>query len=295
MTVSERFFTLLGRTNLTEKDVEQFAGHKATVKRRLETVFPSSTIVQMGSQTRGSEVRGSSDIDLLLSMPRESVRWGDKYKRSDTVLTEVRQQLEARYTQTAVDRDGQAIAISFGGGQYIIEVVPGFYWEPDANNNNYPTYYIPDGGGGWMKTGPQTHNKFIAEADARSGGKLKNVAKLLKWWRVCRTPNVALNSFHVELLLAQEGTCAGVKSYQRCLRDVFVMLFRRECRGLQDPCGVAGLVKACDTEPKREKTQASVNDSAWYAQQAIEAEDAGKITDAYQRWDQTFNGQFPKS
>lgn len=146
-----------------------------------------------------------------------------------------------------------------------------------------------------MKTGPQTHNKYIQSADARSTGKLKNVAKLLKWWRICRSPSIPLNSFHVELLLAQEGPCVGVKSYQSCLYEALLLLYRRECRGLQDPCGVAGLVKACDSESKRTRTQAAIHDSAWHAEKAIEAEAAGKISEAYGRWDQVFNGSFPKS
>lgn len=295
MSVSDRFSTLLSRTDLTDVDVQQFASHKATVKTRLSTVFPASTVVQMGSQTRGSEVRGSSDVDLLLAMPRDSVRWGEKYKRSDAVLKEVKAQLEDRYTQTSVDRDGQAIAISFGDGKYVIEVVPGFYWGPDANNNNYPTYCIPDGAGEWMLTGPQTHNKYINDADTRSGGKLKNVAKLLKWWRICRSPNIPLNSFHLELLMAQENTCVGVKGYQQCVYDALLLLYGRECRGLQDPCGISGLVKACDSDAKLKRTIATVNDSAWYAQKAIEAEKAGKISEAYERWDQAFNNYFPKS
>lgn len=103
-----------------------------------------------------------------------------------------------------------------------------------------------------------------------------------------------MNSFHVELLLAQANVCSGIKTYGQCLFDAFQLLADRECRALQDPIGISGLVRAANTEAKREKVQAAVADSAFHAVKALLAEAQGDTREAVDQWDLVFDGNFPR-
>jgi len=293
VTIGRLFNTLLFRTHPSAADLTRIASHRYTVTRRLKSAFTTNKVETIGSFCRQSMVRGSSDIDLLLVLNANELRWGGRIKDSDTVLNAVRVDLQDRYTNTEVGRDGQAITIYFNDGQYPVDVVPAFYRGPGANN--YPIYYIPDGDGGWMVASPQIHNKYISDQDRRSGGKLKNVAKLLKFWRSCRTSSIPLNSFHVEILLAQHELCIGPKSYAQCLADAFTLLSGRQSRAIQDPNNVSGLIKSANTEAKLQVVNSSVSASAEQSRRALAAEDEGNIQEAFRQWNMVFNDNFPRS
>lgn len=294
MTVAARFIKLLGRIAPSPRDNLVYRVHEQTVKRRLETAFQTNRVVRIGSYARGSSIRATSDIDLMLILKRDEVRWGDGWKTSPTVLGNVRDELLRRYPRTDVVRDVHAVVVRFADNQHPVDVVPAFYLQ-HGGVKNYPVYMIPDGEGWWMPTSPHAQNKFIKDADERSRGKLKRVAQLIKFWRRCREPHIPLNSFHVELLLAIENICVGPKGYAVCFRDALVTLANRKYRALQDPLGISGLIPAAYTEDKRQRSLAAVIASANHAYKALIAEGQGRIAEAIRQWDIVFNYQFPKT
>jgi predicted nucleotidyltransferase len=295
MSISSLFQSLLARIEPTARDEEKFNSHKHTVSRRIEATFAISRVQLIGSYARGSAISGSSDVDLLAILRKEEIIWGNQRKLSNTVLNNMREQLQDRYNRTEVGRDGQAVVVSFDDGEYPVDVVPSAWVRAEPRLHNYPVFIIPDGAGDWIETSPEAHNRYIANEDEKSGGKLKYVAKLFKFWRACRTPNVPLNSFHVELLLAQEGICIGVKSYAQLLSSLFDLLLGRGCRALQDPLEISGLVKAANTVAKQEQALAVVAASAERAQKAVYAEALGENKEAFRLWNLIFNDQFPRS
>lgn len=238
MAIANCFSSLLTKIEPRDKDIQLYERHKGSVTRRLETVFNTNRVEQIGSYSRGSAIRDTSDIDLMLILSVSEVRWGEGWKTSTTILNQVRSQLQDRYFSTEVGRDGQAVVVRFADNKHPVDVVPAVYTR-NGGVKNYPIYAIPDGSGGWMDTSPQAHNKFIKDEDERSRGKLKRTARLLKFWRRCRQPNIPLKSFHLELLLAQEGTCIGPKRYAVCVNDSLVLLANRQCHPLEDPMGVS--------------------------------------------------------
>jgi hypothetical protein len=288
--VRERFQSVLHRLDYSQAEQAKLELHRNTVRRRLLATFFANRILLIGSTQRDTAIPQSSDLDLLLILQVKEVRWGGELVRSSTVLDNVRKTLQIRYRTTSVGRDGQAVAVDFGDGERPIEVVPGVFL---GLQDGAPRYLIPDGSGSWIHTSPESHNRFIALADARSGGKLKSVAKLAKYWRWCRTPEVPLSSFHIELLLAQHGICVGAKSHGQCLYELLKVLTERQCRGLQDPCGISGLIPAAGTEAKRGKVNATVTDSMEHAARALTAERIGRADDAIFQWNCVFNGNFP--
>lgn len=292
MTVAARFQTLLGRLQPTEREVETYNGHIKTVTTRLRTTFGDMQTKVIGSYARDTAIHGRSDVDLMAVLPVSEVRWGNRVITSKQALDKVRAALQDRYTATGIRRDGQAVVVGFGQGTYSVDVVPAVF--DSFSVQRRPIYGIPDGSGGWMLTSPESHAKYLDDANQRSGHKLQYTAQLLKFWRTCWADEIPLQSFHVELLLASTDICVGVKSYASCLFEAFDALGRRGCRALQDPVGISGLIPVAGTSAKLERTLAAVIVGRENAQKAINAERLGSLAQAYTFWDRAFNGCFPK-
>jgi len=291
MTVALHFSTLLKRIEPTPRDRLIYQTHEKTVRRRLETVFRTNRVIRVGSYSRGTSIRHTSDVDLMLILKRDEVRRGGQLKTSTTVLNNVRAQLSDRYFQTNVRRDKQAIVVQFGSNQYPVDIVPAVYYR-HGGSSSYPIYIIPDGAGGWLETSPPAHNKFIKDADEASIGKLKRTSKLIKYWRYCREPHIPLNSFYLDLLLASENICAGAKSYALCFNNALAALANRRCQALDDPVGISGLIDAANSEAMRERVQNAVLASAQRAYNAIIAEQKGDLREAVRLWEIVFNHKF---
>ena len=289
--IAWRFQILLGRTAFSAADSLIYAAHIQGVMKRLESSFLANSRIPIGSGTRGSAIRQSSDRDLMLVLKRTEARWDGRLTSSTTVLNRVAGSLRLRFPNTAVGRDGQAVVVGFRDGRYPVDVVPALF---DRIDNKIAIYLIPDGYGGWLEASPLVHNRFIARANLSSAGKLKNVAKLVKFWRWCRTPELPLSSFHVEILLATEAVCSGAKSYSSCLYEFFELMTSRECRALRDPCRVSNLIAAANTEAKCDRLYAAVQSSAEHALKALIAEQSGQAMDAVRQWNLVFNGSFPR-
>jgi len=298
--VAKRFLELIDRTLLSSKDIETYRSHCNSLERRLRRCFTTNKIQPIGSSSRGTSVRNVSDIDLMLVLNVNEVRWRGRWISSHTVLKNVREKLLGRYTTTEVNRDGEAIVVNFADGIYPVDIVPAVYTHsaPVKLNSteveNYPVFRIPDGEGGWMLTSPFAHTKYLNLQNRRCGRKLYSVVRLLKFWCSTRNPRIPLNSFHVELLLASRGICIGAKTYGQCLYDAFADLDSRECRALQDPISISGLVKASGTDPKKVRAQDAISSSLRHAASALDAEDAGDTLEALRQWNIVFNHQFPK-
>ncbi len=291
MSISESFQLLVSRIAPLQSELDKAKKHAASIKARLQSSFNLNKFVVVGSHSRETAIRRYSDVDHFAVFSRHEFRTGDKYKRSDTVLNNIRDDLAQRFRQTSVQRDGPAVVVSFDQGDYSVDVVPAMFWE--MNKDNWPIYYIPDGNGGWMRTSPELHNKYIRDADQRSGGKLKRTSQLIKYWRECRSPRIPISSFHIDLLLASQNVCEGVKSYAQRLTETFRLLTMRNCRALQDPLGVANLVSAVKTEPQQEAACQAVAHANDHAMKALDAERSGNLREARRQWNIVFNDRFP--
>lgn len=286
--VARRFLLLLQRIQPTAAERARATQHVAVIKARLNTVFEVSSTRITGSGARGTSIRGSSDIDLFAVFRKNNFTRGGYLIGSDTVLEHVRKQLLARYPSSNVGRDIMAVTARFSDGHQV-DVVPALF---DSFSQGQPVYLIPDGAGGWMKTSPGLHDKYIDRANVLSGGKLRYVAQMMKYWRECRNPRISISSFHLEMLLAQEHTCRGVKSYAECMRDAFRLLAARSCRDLQDPLGISGYVPAARTENQRQVAHASIANSRDHAVAALEWEPVN-AAEAIRQWNIVFNYSFP--
>jgi len=289
MNISESFAELIHRIQPPQSEIDAALQHRDTIKTRLEAEFELYSCRQIGSSARGSSIRGFSDTDLLAAFPKKSFTRGGNLINSDTALDNVRNALMERFPNSNIGKDGIAIVVAFSDGRYV-DVVPGVF---EGMYEKWPVFSIPDGAGGWMRTSPALYDAYIQQANQQSGYKLIQVAQLMKFWRECREPRVPFSSFHIEMILAGEAVCKGVKSYPECMLDILRNLAAREGRAMRDPYDIAGNIPALKTWSQRERAQSSIVNSRDHAQWARQAEVRGDLQEARRQWDIVFNGQFP--
>jgi len=289
MGIPQSFAKLIARIQPSTAEVNSANQHLSAIRTRLETVFKVSSCRVTGSFSRGTSIYGFSDTDLFAVFRKVEFTWGGNLINSTRALDNIRQELIARYPATPIGRDGMAITIEFSDGQ-VVDVVPALF--DYMYKERWPVYLIPDGVGGWMHSSPALYDAYIKQADTQSGGKLKYVAQLMKYWRDCRSPRIPLSSFHIEMVLASEGVCKVAKPYSECLRDLLRSLTDRNCRAIRDPYQISGYISAVKTANQLENASASIRNSRNHANSAVNAETYA-VAEARRQWQIVFNGNFP--
>ncbi len=292
MPISTRFQTLLSRIQPTTTRKNAKDVHVDQIETCLKTHLKLHSTKGMGSHFRDTAIQPYSDVDLLAVFSRDDARWGGDYMSSGAMLDKTRKALLTRYPNTAVARDKHALVVNFSYGP--VDVVPAiFSGMQTVGRCVRPLYWIPDGNDWWMNTAPGIHEAYIEQANEASRYKFKRCIQLLKHWRDSRATSIPVSSFHLELLFASEGTFNQVATYQTCIRDALKVLYSRQCRGIQDPMGVSGIVKACATEAQLVTANASVAYSLEKAERALFMEQNGFAGQAKDYWNMVFNGSFP--
>ncbi len=280
---------LASRVQPRDGELRSARTHRTTVRTRLASSFDVSRLAPIGSHARGTAIRSFSDLDVLVVLRRNEAKWGGSIVSSATVLGRVREDLQARYAFSDIRRDQQAAVVNFAADQQSLDVVPAIFHRFETGR---PVYLIPDGSGGWFETSPETHDRFFLIANARSGGKLRKVSQLIKWWKFSRAQSIPMQSFHVDILLAVSEICVGVKPYTHCLYQAFKLLADRECRGLRDPCGIAGTIYAAQTEHQWQAANVAVSFALDHARAALSAEVVKDYEEANRQWSIVFNDTY---
>lgn len=280
---------LVQRIQPNESEMTAARKHLFSMRRRLAASFDIVKVVMIGSHARNTAIRWYSDLDVLAVLRRNEAKWGGSLVLSSTLLDRVKTDLQDRYVNTDVRNDCQAVVVGFSGQQQALDVVPALF---DRFAGLRPVYMIPDGAGAWYESSPETHNAFFKSANERSGGKLRAVVQLLKWWRHSRSPRVPIQSFHMDLLIAHSGICVGIKPYTHCIYEVFKLLSDRECRGFRDPLGIAGTIYAVQSDAQWEIANRAVDYALSHAQAALAAETVKNFEEANRQWGIVFNNEY---
>jgi hypothetical protein len=289
--ISALFAELLASIQPTDADIGRAQSHANSIEAALRESFSVNRLLIVGSHSRGTPVRVSSDVDYFAVVARDDVRWGDDYTGSETVLKNVRTALQDKFKSTEVRKDLQAVVVKFGDGEDPVDVVPAVFL--GMSSNSRPLYRIPNGKGGWLETSPDGHNKYIHDADKRSGRKLRGTAQLLKYWRNCRAAAVPIQSFHLELHLAAAGVCRVGMTYAECIAAALERFHVTGCQPIADPLGISGEVPACSTDAKRLAALEAIRSGLGFATDAMASERAGDLVAARCTWRRFFNRAFP--
>lgn len=291
--VYDGFQEYLTKLEPSATEVENRKSHKKTIKQAMEGEFDGfNELLVIGSHTRDTAITNKSDVDYFAKLGVGDVTFGGRVS-STTTLNRTRAALVTRFPATNVRVDGPAVVVGFGQGNGAVDVVPGVWVGTTSTPPQYPVFDIPDGNGGWLRTSPQRHSKYLRDEDERSGFKLSKTIKLMKAWKYARSPKVPILGFHMELLLASEGVCVGVKPYQSCLLDAFRLVRDRGGAAINDQLGISGRIAATATEAQRGILVEHARHAMDKATAAIDAEVRGKIDDAFYYWKLVFNQDFP--
>lgn len=281
--VATRFAKFIGRIQPTPSAVTSAARRVSAIERRLATTFDVRRFVRVGSYWKGTAIRACSDLDLFLVVSRDEARWGGGYVASTTLLGRVRDQLRGRFPATpGIRRDGQAVVVAFSSGGPGIDVTPAFF--DAALETGQPLYVIPDGDGGWLATSPDAQKRYLSDEDARSGGKLRRVVQIMKWWAQARANPLPLRSIHLEMLVASEGIARVVDGYSSILAAGFARLAERNGSAINDPLGVSGRIPAAGTAAQKAELMRSANHAAYHSAVALAAEADGDLSTAIHQW-----------
>lgn len=216
----------------------QFDGakrHKTSVEARLDYVLGVYRMFEIGSLRHGTGVWRYSDADYLVSLK------GIQPTSPLTMLTKVRDSLQARFTSTDITIRQPAVVCHFSDG--IVEVVPGYI----ASGGGY---MIADPQGGWMKSFPEEHNKYVNEVNAKhSGGGAKKLARHLKIWKYQR--NVPVSSCYLEMraakFLSEETAYVPIIDLHYALKHLQSI----ELASMNDPTGLGSRFGSCSSDSKK--------------------------------------------
>ena len=241
-----------------------------------------------GSFGNGTSIRSYSDVDYFAAIPNDNLS-----SDSSKALREVRDALSQRFSSTNVGVRCPAVTVPFGtDASEKTEIVPAVPAEVlKKNGNEYIIFKIPDCGGNWMKSGPEAHNQYVASINDKLNKKVKPLIRFLKAWKYSQ--NVPISSFYLEMRVASYASTQSQIVYSIDLKTFLNQLWIYQLAAMQDPVGISGYIKPCNTEAQKKESLSKLATASVRADKAREAEEKGDIAAAYNWWNLLFNGEFP--
>lgn len=142
----------------------------------------TSHSLYVGSYGRDTAI-GTSDIDILLELPRSEYERYDYYRGNgqSRLLQAVKSAIQNSYPRTDVRADGQVVKLAFTDGMQI-EVLPAF---ASTDWHGKTTYQYPDTnmGGNWRSTNPKAEQSAMRDKNTSSRGLLFDTCKHMRFIR----------------------------------------------------------------------------------------------------------------
>lgn len=232
----------------------QFDGaksHKDSIEKRLDAVLGVYRMFEIGSLRHGTGIWLHSDADYLVSLK------GIQPESPWTMLTKVKEALQARFTSTTITIRQPAVVCNFSDG--VVEVVPGYIAAGGG-------YMIANPAGGWMKSFPEEHNKYVNEVNAKLNGGAKKLARHLKIWKYKR--DVPVSSCYLEMRATKYLSDDGVYSPILDLYYVLNHLRTVQIAAMNDPTGLGSRFGSCSSESKKQDALSKLDTAVSRARKA---------------------------
>ncbi|MCJ1707104.1 hypothetical protein [Microbacterium sp. VKM Ac-2923] len=157
------------------------------------------------------------------------------------MLTKVKEALQARFTSTTITIRQPAVVCQFSDG--VVEVVPGYI----ATGGGY---MIANPAGGWMKSYPEDHNKYVNEVNTKHNGGAKMLARHLKIWKYKR--GVPVSSCYLEMRAAKY--LSDDDAYFPILDLYYILshLQTVQLAAMNDPTGLGSRFGSCSSDSKKQ-------------------------------------------
>lgn len=284
-TIDEGFREFHGTLTPTRGESQAAKSHRVSIEACLKSNFEMNRFFRTGSFGNGTSIRGYSDVDYFACIPAKNLK-----ENSVTTLQEVRKVLIERFQDTIISIRTPAVKVRFGtDASESTEIVPADFIKRDKDGNHI--YDIPDSNGGWMRSSPDAHNNYVDEVDKKLGGKVKALVRLLKAWKYYRCAPIC--SFYLEMRVAKYASQEDFIDYSWDVRNILKWLCNSQLAALKDPKGISGYISPCSSEAQKSDALSKLETAFKRADNAREAEKAGKISDAFDWWDLVYAKNFP--
>lgn len=287
--------TVIGGFNALVADLALTDPQKAIAEGRvnhLVSYFRDRDIVcaelpfKIGSYERGTVIRWNRDIDVMVALHFPTYR--DRYDGdSAAMLRWIRDRMDTAYSNTVVSRQQVAVRMFLGDGLQV-DLVPTF---PRTGGG----YFMPNGRGGWLATNPPYHASIMTAANVDLDFKLKPLVRVMKAWNDANTRH--LRSFHLEMM-AWEMWHDKVRipplpeAVSWTLNLLGTIWLDYPMWDQWKDAGSSQLDAYLSDEERGIVSRLAVGDRQ-RAEDAIALDRAGKVADAFAKWNTVFNGRFP--
>jgi hypothetical protein len=283
-TVDEAFRTFHGWLTPSDNETAAATSHRTSLYNCLNAHFDLMRFFRTGSFGNGTSVSGCSDVDYFASIPTAKLK-----QNSGSTLREVRDVLEARFPRTGVRVSTPAVLVPFGSDRSEwTEVVPADYIKKKDDTS---VYEIADGSGGWTRSSPEIHNRYVSAVNKQLGYKVKPLIRFVKAWKY--HANAPISSFYLELRIAKYAAQETSIVYSIDVKNVFKLLLENELASVIDPKGISGYVRACSSSTNKDDALSKLETAYSRATKARAAERGDKISTAFDWWDKVFFDHFP--
>ena len=284
-TVNEAFDIYIKRLIPSSVERAKASSHRTSIQAKLEDRFGLYRMYESGSWKHGTGVVGHSDVDYFISLKSPKPVYGY------SALTAVKTAMLERFPSTYIHISHPAVVLEFGSGYERVELIPAYPSLSLANNDI--RYDIPGVLTDWMESTPESHLKYVNDCNniAAIKGGAKKLARLAKAWKYNR--NVPISSFYLEMRAAKYmASQASV-----ILPLDFTYFLRRlqadNLAAMNDPTGSTGRINPCSSDANHRDAMSKLNTAVSRAENAVEFNKAGKVSEAFSYWDLVFNGSFP--
>ena len=282
MTINQHFIDLLSKLTPSSAENASYASHRASVEAKLKSSFGITYTMETGSFRSGTGVRFYTDLDILASIPAASQR-----SNSYNMLLAVKTAMQERFGESGIYIRTPAVVLDFSGGK-TIEVTPGYFQY--QTSTGYYVYKIPDFNGGWQIAAPSAHIAYVNGVNNKLDKKVKHVIRLMKAIKYAQ--NIPISSFYLEMRVAKYCDSQTTILYGLDVLYALNRLVGDSLAMMQDPVGIAGYISPTSTEAQRVDALSKLTTARNRAEYAIEAEKAGKHTEALEWWGKVFGRSF---
>ncbi len=267
----------------TELEKEKAATNKSYVLQRLASDFGTTELLSSGSYGHGTNVRGYSDIDYFAVTPGANLK-----KNSYTSLGDFKASLQKTFAQTTIGIRDPAVSVQFSTyGLSKHEIIPAFHVE---SKDGYRVFGISDRESGWMRSTPTGHGNWVTQQNTRLNGRLKKLIRILKAWNYFKSAGI--RSFYLEMRATERMLKESIIFYSIDLLSVFRYFRAIELADMNDPIGTGSRIAACSIAQKA-TSLSRIETAIRIAEAARKFESDGRITEAYNQWNQLFDFKLP--
>jgi len=285
-TIAEGFNTFHSWLTPTVTESEKAKKHRASIKACIEANFGLNRFFRTGSFGNGTSISSYSDVDYFASIPRDKLK-----QNSSLTLQELKKVLDSRFPSTGIRIDAPAVVAPFGDElAETTEIVPAdFLYLSERHKKN--VYDIPDGLGGWMRSSPDSHNYYVDYYNTKLNKKLKPLIRFIKAWKYYR--DVPISSFYLEIFVTRYASNEESIVYSIDTKSIFKRLQDSLLADISDPMGISGNIRACVNDEKKTDVLTKLKRAVDRSSNAVSAENASRISDAFDWWNKVYNDCFP--